>query len=68
VECDAKEGGENDSVLPAGILLFFCGRAGTVALSAALFAVSSTTSVFDVAISACRIITYAADERSRCAL
>jgi hypothetical protein len=37
-------------------------------VSAALTAVSNTTSVFDIGISACRIITYAADERSRCAL
>jgi hypothetical protein len=35
------------------------------ALSAALTAVGSTTSLFDVAVSACRITTY---ERSRCAL
>jgi hypothetical protein len=67
MECDAKEGVETDSVLPAGKLLFVCNRAETVALSAALTAVSNT-SAFDVAVSAYRIITYVAGERSRCAL
>jgi len=62
VECDAKEGGETDSVLPAGKLLLEC---NSCTVPATLTAVSNTRSVFDVVISVCRIITYAADERSR---
>jgi hypothetical protein len=58
-------------LIPYFLQAYCCSTAtGLIQLhvSAALIAVSNTTSVFDVGISACRKISYAADERSRCAL